>query len=105
MSIELAVNQRTFLRSMAQKIKAVVWIGKNGLNEEVLQAIDKALEVDELIKVKVHESAPVDRKKVGFTIAEELDCAYVQNIGRVVVLYRPFDEKPVIKLPTAKLKK
>ena len=102
MPIELAVNQRTFLKSKAQLLKAVVWIGKNGLNEEVLSAIDKALEVDELIKVKVHESAPVDRKKVGFAIAEELNCAFVQNIGRIVVLYRPFAEKPELKLPEAK---
>ena len=99
MTIELKVKQRTYLKSKAHSLKPVVWIGKKGLNEEVLEAIEEAFSADELLKVKVHESAPVDRKKVGFELAEKLDCAFVQVIGRILVLYRPFPEEPQITLP------
>jgi len=104
MPLKLTVKQRTFLKSLAHHHKPVVWIGKNGLDETVLDAIDAALLHGELIKVKVLEAAPVDRKAVGAPIAEALGCVVVQVIGRMVVLYRPHPEKPKLKLPPAATK-
>lgn len=99
MTVELTPKQRSYLRSLAQKLKATVWIGKNDITDEVIHAINNAFETAELIKVKMHESAGTEKHAAGVRIAEESNSTLVQVIGRVVVLYRPFEEKPRIKLP------
>jgi RNA-binding protein len=46
-------SQRKYLRGVAHSYKPLVQIGKEGLSEGVLGAIDDALEAHELIKVKI----------------------------------------------------
>ena len=44
--------QRAFLRSQAQTIGSVVMVGRDGLSENVVSALDEALECHELVKVR-----------------------------------------------------
>jgi len=105
MAVELTSGQRAFLRSKANRLKATVWIGKQGLSDQVVQAIDKALETEELLKIKILESAPEARKVMAPRIADALNCALVQGIGRVIVVYRQAKnpEKRTIVLPKPKV--
>ena len=50
---ELKGSQRKHLRGVAHSYKPLVQIGKEGLSESVVRAIDTALEARELIKVKI----------------------------------------------------
>ena len=102
MSTSLAPNQRAFLRSQANRLKPTVWIGKQGLSDEVVQAIDQALECHELLKIKILEGAPFERKELGEPLAEATGCAVVQLVGRILTVYRPSTENPRIKLPAPK---
>ena len=77
----------------------VVHIGKDGLSESVRRQIDMALDRHELIKVKLAESAPLDRDQTSSQLPVAVGAFLVQNIGRVFVLYRPHPEKPRIALP------
>jgi len=99
MNIELTPKQRSYLRSLGQKLKATIWIGKKDITEELIKAINTAFENKELIKVKMHETMGTEKKAAGEKIAKQSNAALVQVIGRVVLLYRPFKEKKVIKLP------
>ena len=99
MEVTLTPKQRSYLRSLGQKVKATVWIGKNDITDQVINAIDSAFETAELIKVKMHESAGTEKHAAGAKIAQESKSTLVQVIGRVVLLYRPFKEKRLIKLP------
>jgi RNA-binding protein len=45
-------SQRKYLRGDAHSYKPIVQIGKEGLSENVIRAIDAALQSHELIKVK-----------------------------------------------------
>lgn len=50
--------------------------------------------------MKVHESAPTSVEDAATEIAARIDNAAVaQTVGRTMVLYRPFPEKPEIQLP------
>lgn len=92
--------QKRFLRSRANNLKPVVFIGKNGLNPEVLDAIDEALTSRELIKVKFVDYKE-ERKELAAEIEQQCHCQLAGMIGHNAILYRQNAEpdKQKIKLP------
>jgi RNA-binding protein len=93
-------SQRKYLRGTAHSYKPMVQIGKEGLSENVLDAIATALEAHELIKVKI--AAERDQREQFVPIIEErLDCECVGTVGRMAILYRehPDPEKRKISIP------
>ncbi len=78
---------RNSLRKLAHSRKPVVMIGRNGLNEQVTAAIDKALEDHELIKVKFldHKDA---KQEISGQLQELLHAETVSIIGNIVTLFR-----------------
>ena len=96
---DLNGQQRRFLRGLAHHLSALVSVGKEGLTEGVLGAAREALVEHELIKVRVHEGAPVTRKQAAPALAEGSGSHLVGQLGRIVILYRRRDQKPDIRLP------
>ena len=47
----LTSKQRAYLRSMANGLDTIFQIGKSGITPEIRDAVDKALEARELIKM------------------------------------------------------
>lgn len=90
-------KQRAKLRGLASKEDTIFQLGKEGITENFLKAVDTALEARELIKFRVLENAMVDRKAAAVEIAEATGSEVVTVIGTKIVLYRPA-EKPVIQL-------
>ena len=58
----ITAKQRAFLRGLANGIPAVLQIGKEGVNENIIQNLAQALEARELVKVSVLETSPVSSK-------------------------------------------
>lgn len=81
-------KQRSYLKGLANNVNATVFIGKEGLTDNVKMDIDGSLEKRELVKVKIQESCQLDPKEVCSTLAEELGAEFVQAIGRKFTLYR-----------------
>ncbi len=94
---ELTGAQRRYLRGLANPMKPMVYIGKNGLSEEVLSAIDAALQAHELIKVKFLEFKD-EKPTLTQTIAKKLACEPVGTIGHVVLFYRANQDKDKRKI-------
>ena len=46
-------KQRSYLRSLSNNITPIFQIGKGGIDDNMLQAIDSALEARELIKISI----------------------------------------------------
>lgn len=97
-ALSLTGKQKTYLRGLAHELKPVVQIGVAGLTDNVALQIDGALEIHELIKVKVAKEAPIDADSVGAPL-EGMGVAVAQRIGRTVVLYRARRKDPTIRLP------
>lgn len=97
---KLKGSQRKYLRGAAHGYKPLVQIGKEGLSEGVLTAIDDALEAHELIKVKI-AAERAERERMVPVIEKRLDCECVGTVGRMAILYReqPDAEKRTIKVP------
>ncbi len=90
-------KQRAKLRGLASKEDTIFQLGKEGITENFLKAVDTALTARELIKFRVLESAMVDRKEAANEIAEATNSEVVTVIGTKIVLYRPANP-PVIQL-------
>lgn len=93
----LTSKQRAKLRSLASKEDTVFQMGKEGITENFIKAVDAALAARELIKFKVLESAMVDRRAAAEEVAKATNSIVVTVIGTKIVLYRPANP-PVIKL-------
>ncbi len=96
----LSAKQRRHLRSLAHPLKPLLHVGKEGVTENSVRAIEDAFNTRELLKIKVLEAAPESARETGDVLAERVVGAQlVQVIGRTVVLYRQHPSKPEIKLP------
>jgi len=94
----LSGKQRRHLRGLAHKLRVVVQVGKGGLDEGLVAAVEQALVDHELVKVKVGEGGG-DRFDVADELAKKTKSDVAQVLGNVVVLYRADPEKPKIELP------
>ena len=96
--IKLTAAQQQYLKGLAHPLSPVIIIGDKGLTEAVLKETDRALKAHELIKIKAGSDEKETRAQWLVRICEALDASPVQQIGKVLVIYRPA-EKPVIQLP------
>jgi len=96
----LTGKQRRFLRAEAHSLEPTVMVGKEGLSETVLDATREALLAHELIKVRVLDSAPMDRKELAETMPPLVQAELAGLIGRILVLYKRHPSKPKVGLPT-----
>ncbi len=100
MAADLTSKQRAHLRSLAHDLDALLQVGKEGVTDAVIGAVEEALETRELLKVKVLETAPKAARSAADALQAAIDGArVVQVIGRTVVLYRAHPEDPEIVLP------
>ncbi|MGL5439289.1 MAG: ribosome assembly RNA-binding protein YhbY [Filifactoraceae bacterium] len=100
----ISSKQRAYLRGLANTIEPVVIIGKEGLEDGVIESIDKVLEKRELIKVKILDTADLGTRDTCSKLSEILRAEPVQSIGSKLVLYRRATENPKIILPKASKK-
>ena len=80
------------LKAIAHHLNPIVTIGNLGLSTSVIAELNRAISDHELIKVRLNI---VDRKlRVEFVnkVSQLLDAKIVQQVGKVVVLYRPNEE-------------
>ncbi|MDX1727313.1 MAG: ribosome assembly RNA-binding protein YhbY [Pseudoalteromonas tetraodonis] len=94
----LSNKQKQFLKGQAHSLKPVVLLGSNGLTEGVVVEIQSALEIHELIKVKVPTDDRETKKLIFDAIIRETGATKLQTIGHTIVLYRQSPEKK-IQLP------
>ena len=93
--------RRRALRVKAHHLDPVVTIGHHGLTPGVVHEIDVALRAHELVKVRVIGDDREGRDALLASICTTLACAPVQQIGKLLVLWRQRDEEDVSPLPTA----
>lgn len=86
---------RIKLRSMAQTIKPIVWVGKDGFSSNVLEQIKEELFNHELIKISLQENVEIPSNFELTEIAVKLGADVVTTIGRKIVLYKRSEKKNI----------
>ena len=85
-------KERSFLRSKANPIKPLVFLGKDGISENVLAEVETALFHNELIKLSVLKACPTDAKSAANEIAQRTGSEVVQVLGGKITLYKLTDK-------------
>jgi RNA-binding protein len=80
------------LKAEAQHLEPVVRVGKGGLTEAVLQSVEHALRVQELIKIRFDHNRD-ERDVLAGQVVEATGAALIMQVVKVAVFYRP---KPIV---------
>lgn len=91
---QLSNKQIKHLRGLGHKLSPLVLIGKEGLSDNILQAVETELDNHELIKVKIGTNSSVDKKNAAETVPEATGSVLVQLIGKTLLLYRANPKRP-----------
>ena len=91
--IELTPAERKAHRAEAHHLDPVVMIGGDGLTSAVRKEVDAALNAHGLIKIRVLGDDRAARESIYAQLADELNAAPIQHIGKLLVLWRPMPEK------------
>jgi len=87
--VETLTNARIRdLKARAQRLKATLKVGKEGLSPAFLAALDQALAHTELLKVKFDDFKE-EKKTLAPELAEKSHSHLITRVGNVVVLFRP----------------
>lgn len=83
-------KQRLRIKRRMAEEKPTVWIGKNGVTEEVVDEVKKQLKSNEIVKIRVLKKAftqqsmkEVTNKLVDHTVSELIDAR-----GHTLILYK-----------------
>jgi len=96
MTLSLTPRQRSHLKGRAHTLEPVVFVGQAGLSDTVLAEVDRALTAHGLIKVKLAGAGREDREALTKDVCARSGAVAVQNVGRMLVLWRPRpDDEPL----------
>jgi RNA-binding protein len=90
--IQLTPAERKEKRGDAHHLDPVVMIGADGLTPAVLKEAEVAIRSHGLIKVRVFSDDRAARERLLIEMADKLDAAPIQHIGKLLVLWRPMEE-------------
>jgi len=96
-ALHLTSAQRKDKRAEAHHLEPVVMVGNAGTTAAVVREVDAALRAHGLIKVRVALDERDAREAVLAALADELDAAPIQHIGKLIVLWRPIPPKERIE--------
>ncbi|MBQ8908957.1 MAG: ribosome assembly RNA-binding protein YhbY [Clostridia bacterium] len=89
----ITTKQRAFLRGLGNALEPVMQIGKEGLSENSIEAINALLEARELVKIKVLNNSDFSPKEMMVQVCDATHAEPVQVIGRIVIIYRKSSKK------------
>ena len=96
MTLSLTPRQRSHLKGRAHALEPVVFVGQAGLSEPVVVELERALAAHGLIKVKLAGAGREDREALTKDICDRTGAVAVQNVGRMLVIWRPRpDDEPL----------
>jgi RNA-binding protein len=91
--IQLTIAERKAHRAEAHHLDPVVMIGNEGLTPAVKKETDAALKAHGLIKIRVLGDDRAQRETMFQELADQLNAAPIQHIGKLLVLWRPKPSK------------
>lgn len=95
----LTGKQKRYLRARANRMRPLATLGKNGLSDQFVDSVAKALEARELVKLSLLQTAEETPAAVGAFLSRTISGAQVvQIMGKTVLLYRRASQEDHRKL-------
>jgi RNA-binding protein len=99
---KLTGKQMRYLRSLGHHLKPLVMLGREGITDNVIRAADAVLGAHELMKVKIGNGCPLEKREAADFLAERTGSALIQILGRTFLVFRENpdrDDDHRIRLP------
>lgn len=81
-------KQRSFLKSKAVSLNDTIFVGKEGITDNLIKQLESELKANELVKGKVLESSLINVAHAALQLAENTNSDVVYTIGKKFVLYK-----------------
>ncbi len=91
--IQLTPAERKVHRAEAHHLDPVVMIGNDGLTAAIIKEANAALNAHGLIKIRVLGDDRAAREEMFMQLADQLNAAPIEHIGKLLVLWRPQPKK------------
>jgi len=85
--MSLTGKEKKYLRGLAHSLEPVVSIGKQGITQTLLKAVNDAIDAHELIKVKFQDFKE-EKKEMSKFLAKESNTELCGMVGNIAILYR-----------------
>ena len=92
MPVSITSRERAHLKARAHPLEPIVQVGLAGLSDAVITQVDVALAAHELIKVRINGADREERAALPEVLRHRTESAIVQQVGRILVLWRPKPE-------------
>lgn len=91
--------QKKQLKALANPLKAVLTVGKEGIKADMFMNLSQALKAHELVKINILKTADISANEVAVILSSETNSEVVSIVGRVIVLYKQSEKKliPLVK--------
>ncbi|SDO40455.1 ribosome assembly RNA-binding protein YhbY [Desulforhopalus singaporensis] len=90
----LTTRQKQYLKGLAHPLPQLVQIGKEGLNNGLIETTKRELLNHELIKIKIASNSGLEKRDTAESLAKMTDSTLVQLIGKTIVLYKENPKRP-----------
>lgn len=91
-------KQRAVLRGMANTTEPVLYIGREGITDNMVKEAEDVLTARELVKGSVQQGAPITARDALTELCGRTGAEPIQCIGRRFVMYRRNMDDPKIVL-------
>ena len=88
----LTGKERAMLKAESHDYKPIINIGKFSVSNDVIGAIEEALEARELIKIKILNNNLDDPNEILQIILEKTNSEFVNHMGSIFTRYRKNNE-------------
>ena len=89
----LSGKEKRALRAQGNLLKAELWVGKEGISPGTVQPLKNSFNTKELVKIKLQENCPTDKREVAEALCAETGAELVQILGNTILLYHPLPEE------------
>ncbi|RRD40660.1 YhbY family RNA-binding protein [Leptotrichia sp. OH3620_COT-345] len=88
--MNLSSKERAFLKKITHGLEPVVRIGKDGIDDNVIESMASVVKKRELIKVKVLQNSDVEiGRELGNELAFRTKSFFVDSIGKIMIFFKP----------------
>ncbi|WP_075878139.1 YhbY family RNA-binding protein [Merdibacter massiliensis] len=84
----LNAKDKKMLRKEAQSYRSLFQIGKDGIQDNLVNTLEDSLTAHELVKLNLLKTAPITTKEAAEILANETGSEIVHIVGHTFVLYR-----------------
>lgn len=87
----LTSKEKSYIRKLAQKEKAIFQIGSKEIHEENIAALKEGFNTREMMKVKVNREDIYDKKitkEIAGQLVEQLNCEIAGIIGTTIIIFK-----------------